>query len=56
MTLVLLGWIKSLFRERTYKDSLEYFIESKQPKSTAEVEFWIKQYEQELFGKDITHV
>ena len=43
-----LQWIKSLFTERTYKDSLETFVTSKQPKSTAEVEFWTVYYEQNV--------
>lgn len=50
-------WITDLFdRPNAYQEDIEFYLESKQPKSTAEVEFWIKQYEQELFGKDITHV
>ena len=50
MTILLLKWIKSLFNERTYKDSLEYFIESKNPKSTAEVEYWTRYYDQHTTG------
>lgn len=50
MSILLLGWIKNLFRERTYKDSLEYFIESKSPKSTAEVEYWTRYYDQHSAG------
>jgi hypothetical protein len=50
MTVLLLGWIKSLFTERTYRDSLEYFIESKKPQSTAEVEYWTRYYDQHNAG------
>jgi hypothetical protein len=42
----LLQWIKSLFAERSYQDSVEHYVASKQPKSTAEVEYWIRQYDQ----------
>jgi hypothetical protein len=48
MTILLLGWIKSLFKERTYHDSVETFVNSKQPKSTAEVEMWVRYYDQNL--------
>lgn len=53
MTLVLLGWIKSLFRERTYQDSLEHYIASKNPKSTAEVEYWTRRYDQHVTGSSL---
>lgn len=43
----LLQWIKSLFTTPTYQDSVEYYVVSKQPKSTAEVEYWINFYNQE---------
>lgn len=43
-----LEWITSLFKERTYQDSLEYFITSKNPKSTAEVEYWTRHYDQHV--------
>ena len=42
----LLQWIKSLFSGVSYQDSLDYFISSKNPCSTAEVEYWIQYYEQ----------
>lgn len=42
----LLKWIKSLFSEVTYKDSLETFVASKHPTNTAEVEYWIRVYDQ----------
>lgn len=48
MTILLLGWIKSLFQERTYQDSVETFVKSKEPKSTAEVEMWVRYYDQNL--------
>jgi hypothetical protein len=41
----LLEWIKSLFTERTYQDSVEYYVASKYPTSTAEVEYWIREYD-----------
>ena len=41
----LLQWIKSLFAERTYQDSVEYYVASKNPTSTAEVEYWIRKYD-----------
>ena len=43
-----LQWIKSLFTERSYQDSVETFVVSKQPKSTAEVEMWVRYYDQNL--------
>jgi hypothetical protein len=42
----LLQWIKSLFNERTYQDSVEHYVASKNPTTTAEVEHWIRQYDQ----------
>lgn len=41
-----LQWIKSLFKVPSYRDSLEHFVASKQPKNTAEVEYWIRVYDQ----------
>jgi hypothetical protein len=41
----LIGWIKSLIRERSYQDSVENYVASKSPKSTAEVEYWIREYD-----------
>jgi hypothetical protein len=46
MITAIIGWAKSLFQERTYQDSVEYYVASKQPKTTAEVEYWIRQYDQ----------
>lgn len=51
MMILLLGWIKSLLHERTYKDSLEQFIESKNPQSTADVEHWTRYYDQRNFDR-----
>ena len=42
----MLKWIKSLFTAPTYQDSVEYYVMSKQPKTTAEVEYWIRHFEQ----------
>jgi len=47
----LLQWIKSLFNTATYQDSVEYYVTSKQPKSTAEVEYWINYYNQQQYKK-----
>ena len=44
----LLQWIKSLFSGLSYQDSLDYFISSKSPCSTAEVEYWIQFYQQNI--------
>lgn len=44
------GWVKSLFSQRQYHDSVEYYVASKQPKSTAEVEYWIRHYDQHRKG------
>ena len=41
----LLQWIKSLFNAPSYQDNVEYYVASKQPKSTAEVEYWIREYD-----------
>jgi phage anti-repressor protein len=43
-----LQWITSLFKEYSYQDSLDYFITTKQPKSTAEVEYWTRYYDQHV--------
>lgn len=40
----LLQWIKNLFTTPSYQDDIEYYVASKQPKSTAEVEYWIQYY------------
>lgn len=40
----LLEWIKNLFSTPSYQDDIEYYVTSKQPKSTAEVEYWIQHY------------
>ena len=46
----LLKWIKSLFTEASYQDSIDYFIASKHPTSAAEVEHWIRVYDQTQKG------
>lgn len=46
MITAILGWVKSLLQTRTYQDSVEYYVASKQPKSTAEVEYWVRHYDQ----------
>jgi len=48
----LLQWITSLFKSRPVNYQhwhVEAFVESKRPKSTAEVEFWIRKFEQEQY-------
>ena len=45
MITAIIGWIKSLVQERTYQDSVEYYVASKNPKTTAEVEYWIREYD-----------
>ena len=42
----LIQWIKNLFITSSYQDDIEYYVASKQPKSTAEVEYWIRHYNQ----------
>ena len=46
----LIGWIKSLVRERSYQDSVENYVASKSRNSTAEVEYWIREYDQTQKG------
>ena len=43
-------WIKSLFVDASYKDSLEYFIDSKNPRNGKEVEDWIRVYQMKNGG------
>ena len=45
MLTALFGWIKSLIQERSYQDSVEYYVASKHPTTTAEVEYWIREYD-----------
>lgn len=45
MITAILGWIKSLLQPRTYQDSVEYYVASKRPTTTAEVEYWIREYD-----------
>ena len=47
MFTALVGWIKSLFEDKSYQDSVEYFVASKHPQTTSEVEYWIRHYEQQ---------
>jgi hypothetical protein len=42
----LLTWIKSLFTAPSYQDELDAYVTSKYPTTTAEVEHWIRQYDQ----------
>ena len=45
MITAILEWAKSLLQTRSYQDSVEYYVASKHPKSTAEVEYWIREYD-----------
>lgn len=45
ITAIILGWIKSLFQPRRYQDSVECYVASKHPTTTAEVEYWIREYD-----------
>jgi hypothetical protein len=46
----LLQWIKSLFAAPSYQDQLDSFVASKRPTSTAEVEHWLRVYDQHQKG------
>ncbi len=46
----IIKWAKSLFQERTYQDSVESYVAGKNPTTTAEVEYWIRQYDQNQKG------
>lgn len=50
MITTILGWIKSLIQERSYQDSVEHYVASKNPTTTAEVEHWIRVYDQHQKG------
>jgi hypothetical protein len=39
-------WLKGLLAEQSYQDSLNSYIASKNPSTAAEVEHWIRQYDQ----------
>ena len=43
-----LEWIKSLFTERSYQNNIEYYVASKNPTTTSEVEYWIRHYDQHV--------
>ena len=45
ITAIILGWIKSLVQPRRYQDSVEDYVASKHPTTTAEVEYWIREYD-----------
>ena len=49
----LLTWFKTVFSANTYGHDLEAFINSKQPKSTAEVEHWAREYETQNWGRGL---
>jgi hypothetical protein len=48
MITTLMAFIKSILTKRVYLDDLEYFVESKNPQSTADVEYWIQYYNQHV--------
>lgn len=39
-------WLKGLFTEKSYQDSIEYYVASKRPTTSSEVEYWIREYDQ----------
>ena len=39
-------WLKGLFAEQSYQDGVEFYIASKNPTTAAEVEHWIREYDQ----------
>lgn len=39
-------WLNGLFAAQSYQDSLDRFVTSKHPTTTAEVEHWIREYDQ----------
>jgi hypothetical protein len=41
--------INTLFGSH-YKTGLELFVNSKRPQSNAEVEFWVRHYDQQRYG------
>jgi hypothetical protein len=43
----MLKWIKKLFAQTSYQGDIEYFVSVKQPKTTAEVEYWVQYYSQQ---------
>jgi len=47
----MLTWIKNLFAQISYQDDIEHFVSSKQPKTTAEVEYWVQYYNQQKYNK-----
>lgn len=47
-----LKWIKSLFKDTSYQDNVESYILSKQPKSAAEIELWIRHYNHHSVGRN----
>jgi|688.fasta_scaffold1567119_1 hypothetical protein len=42
----LLEWITSLFDQRLYQTGVERYVASKHPTNVAEVEYWIRRYDQ----------
>ena len=40
-------WLKGLFAEQSYQDSVDYYITSKNPTSSCEVEYWMRRYDQD---------
>ena len=46
---MLMKFIKTIFGN-TYQSNLERFVISKRPQSTAEVDFWVRHYDQNRYG------
>jgi hypothetical protein len=45
MLTAFIQWVKSLLAERSHQDSVEHYVASKHPTTTAEVEYWIREYD-----------
>ena len=44
----LIEFVKSVFTTSKFQDHIDAYIASKNPKSTAEVEYWLKAYQNEV--------
>ena len=42
----ILQWITNLFEDKSYQVNVEYYVASKNPSNSAEVEYWIREYDQ----------
>ena len=46
----IIHWVKSLGKSQSYHDEVDRYVTSKNPTTTAEVEYWIRQYDQNQKG------